>query len=128
MVLIGLILIKLFYTGNDLDKNMTMFLFLLPILPTGGQVMLPAPNINFVIANYTLMAIIVFLMPILPKLIREANLMDRKILLYFPVLFIVLREIPFLLADTVDLTHTVSNKILEQSNTGKTRDLSLIHI
>ena len=122
VVLIGLILIKLFYTGNDLDKNMTMFLFLLPILPTGGQVMLPAPNINFVIANYTLMAIIVFLMPILPKLIREANLMDRKILLYFPVLFIVLREIPFLLADTIDLTHTVSNKILEQSNTGKTRD------
>lgn len=122
IVFTGLILIKIFYAGNDLDRNLTLFLFLLPILPVSGEIMLPTRDIHFVVANYTLLVILVFLVPVLPKLIAEARRNERKILFYIPVLFIIGRELPFLLDDTIDLTHTVENYVIEQSTTGKIRD------
>ena len=88
IVFAGLLLIKVFYTGNDLDRNLIMFLFLLPVLPVSSKIMLPAPNIHFVQANYTLLVMLVFLVPMVPKLVSESNLMQRKILFYIPFIYI----------------------------------------
>ena len=118
-----LILLKLFWVKNDLDKSILLFLFLLPCLPTVQKYWLPNDAIHIFYTDYRQALILVFLFPILPKLIRTSSIDRRNIIFYIPLLYIIGFDLYDAFRSEINLTQTKDAIILENTWTNKVRGL-----
>ena len=123
-VIVGfLILLKLFWVKNDLDKSILLFLFLLPCLPTVQGYWLPIDAIHILYTNYREALILVILLPLLPKLIRISSIDSRNIFFYIPLLYIVGSDVIAMFDSDINLTQSQRAIIIENTWTNKIRGL-----
>jgi len=123
LILGFLILLKLFWVKNDLDKSILLFLFLLPCLPTAQKYWLPIDAIHILFADYREALILVFLLPLLPKLIRTSSMDRRNVIFYIPLLYMIGFDVIDAFRSEINLTQTRNAIVIENTWTNKIRGL-----
>lgn len=88
LILFVLIGVKFFYLKNDLQKNITAYFALWAVLPFNYIVNFPLPSIPLLPVNYQRLALIIWILPILPAIYDEARSSGRKAIFDLPVLFL----------------------------------------
>lgn len=118
-----LILLKLFWVKNDLDKNILLFLFLFPCLPTIQSYRLPVDSIHILSTNYREALILILFLPLVPKLISKSSIEGRNIIFYIPLLYMVGTDIYDAFRSEINLIQTKNAIIMENTWTNKIRGL-----
>ncbi len=123
-----LVLLKLFWVKNDLDKSILLFLFLLPCLPTVQSYWLPIDAIHILFTDYREALILILIFPLLPKLVRQSSIDSRNIIFYLPLLYLIGFDVFAMLDSEINLTQSKRAAIIENTWTNQIRGLVTVLI
>ncbi|HID38784.1 MAG TPA: hypothetical protein EYP36_04625, partial [Calditrichaeota bacterium] len=89
IVVFLLILIKIFFLKNDLSKNITAYFALWTIIPAYFIMDFPLSSLPLMNATFQRMTMVIWILPLLPKLLNQASLKGRRVLFDIPVLYLI---------------------------------------
>ena len=113
--------IKIFWAKNDLNRNMLTFLFLLPCLHSKDIFWFPLESLHILRIDYQQSLVLIFILPLLPRLVRESKKQEKSILFFIPLLYIFGHQLYSELSDTINLTQTTYANVIENTLTNKVR-------
>ncbi|HID83009.1 MAG TPA: hypothetical protein EYH06_04925 [Chromatiales bacterium] len=113
VLVLVLIIIKVTYLRNDLGKNVVAFFALWAVIPFHFIIHFPLPSVPLMNATYQRMAFVIWILPLLPKLLDQARMKERRVFFDVPVLYLIAMGIFVAFSEHVGYPITIITSIKE---------------